>query len=48
MSGERKYRVVDDDGNSYGEFLYRSNALEEIKKQEKQFLRFGLMIEHLQ
>ena len=45
--GEIKYRIVDKDGISYGEFISHKNALNEIKRQEKFFLRFDLMIEHL-
>jgi len=47
MFGERKYRVVDESGKSYGEFVSRKGALDEIKRQEKQFFRFGLMLEKL-
>ena len=45
--GERKYRVVDEFGKSYGEFVYRSSALKEIKRQAKQFFRYNLLLEHL-
>ena len=47
MDGQRKYRIVDESGNSYGEFVSHQNALNEIKRQEKLFFRFGLLLEHL-
>ena len=44
---EPKYRIVDSKGNSYGEFISKTNADIELKKQQEFFLRFDTKIEDI-
>ena len=47
-NGQRKYEIIDESGKSYGEFVYRSNALKEIERLKKELFIEELMLEHLE
>lgn len=46
--GVKRYRIVDDDGKSYGSFRIKVNAQKTIEKLKKDLIRDDFMIEHLQ
>ena len=47
LVNQKKYRVVDNSGKSYGEFRLRSNALKEIEILSKELFIEDLMLESL-